>query len=389
MKKNCLSLFILLLASTLIFNACKKDTDDTTETEEKSNILPVSFKVDIPDAISNENASNTKSLKSMHNDSTVISGDSLYEHLTNFIHIGEEASDIVNDIINSIYSLNIDQPLSTQFQGEDDGRTKNLDITADETFDNAIWDYKLQITDADMESAADGGIALVVFWNNNPIKGIAIINPYYCNYNSNNLWLKSVRYKINYAEGTATNNNYESTMEVTITGFPMAPAYQETWALDKLKMFVGKKGDYIDVYGSSNHPNAMIFTNNTVGYNYSFIASGHSVLDIGTAKLALPPSDSDISDGNTILRNYSIKKVLTDETIAYFEQNYSVTYDSTDVAPYLANAEAPAFFDNNGFVSAKTVPGSNTTEYNAIADRLLALTPLTPLEIKNLSIVLP
>ena len=50
---------------------------------------------------------------------------------------------------------------------------------------------------------------------------------------------------------------------------------------------------------------------------------------------------------------------------------------------YLANTEAPGYFDSHGFVSAGVSPGS---EYNDLDTRLLDMSPYNPKEVGNLII---
>jgi midasin (ATPase involved in ribosome maturation) len=58
--------------------------------------------------------------------------------------------------------------------------------------------------------------------------------------------------------------DYESYMIVKITDLPVESATMPVCACNAIKLFVGKKGDIVDVYGNSNHPNARFFTDDTV-----------------------------------------------------------------------------------------------------------------------------
>ena len=98
MKKANLILSVLILFSSLFYQACKKKDD--TEPDDKS-ILPSSFRVDIPDAISQ--AAKKKSTKSTASDT--LQGNDIYEHLTTFIYVGDEASKIVGEIIYAVLGL--------------------------------------------------------------------------------------------------------------------------------------------------------------------------------------------------------------------------------------------------------------------------------------------
>jgi len=51
---------------------------------------------------------------------------------------------------------------------------------------------------------------------------------------------------------------------------------------------------------------------------------------------------------------------------------------------YLANTEAPGYFDSHGFVSAGTSPGD---EYDRLDVRLPDMSPYNPKDVGNLTIV--
>ena len=92
--------FFVLLAGVLFFTAC--ETDPLGPNAENS-ILPEKFSVDIPDAISQD----ISSKKSIAIDT--MKGNNIYEHLTFFIHVGEEAGEIVEGIIRGISIYDIDR----------------------------------------------------------------------------------------------------------------------------------------------------------------------------------------------------------------------------------------------------------------------------------------
>ena len=135
-------------------------------------------------------------------------------------------------------------------------------------------------------------------------------------------------------------------------------------------MFAGKKGDVVDVYGNTNHPNAILFSGN-VGFNWAFVASGNDVTDIGVAEVGLPPSDLDESDRDVLLKDYSIKNVFTTEINSVWPG-----IDPDLLAAYLTNTAAPGYFDNkNGFISGGVSPGA---EWDVLTNRLTALSPYNP-----------
>ena len=78
-------------------------------------------------------------------------------------------------------------------------------------------------------------------------------------------------------------------MIVSIAGLPEIDPFLAPFHMDGMKMFVGKKGDQVDVYGNSSHPNAKFLTEK-VGYNWAFVASGSASEDIAVVELGLPLS---------------------------------------------------------------------------------------------------
>jgi len=148
--------------------------------------------------------------------------------------------------------------------------------------------------------------------------------------------------------------------------------------VNNLKMFVGKSGDHIDVFGNSNHPNATFITADKVGFNWAFAASALESKDIAVAEVGLPASTLDASTRQVILTDNGIQKVFEDQIHATWPG-----IDSSEVAGYLSEMGAPGYFDEYGFVQAESSPG---TEYDASAQRILSLTPYNPKDINGLSI---
>lgn len=144
-----------------------------------------------------------------------------------------------------------------------------------------------------------------------------------------------------------------------------------------MKMFVGKKGDIVDVYGNSDHPNAVFFSAET-GFSWSFVASGNDQLDIAVSEVGLPPSNLDEPSRTVLLEDYSIKNVFSNQIYTLWPN-----IDQTSVDAYLHNTEAPGFFNSNGFIQGGTSPGS---EYDELEGRLPLMSPYNPNEISMLDI---
>jgi hypothetical protein len=134
-------------------------------------------------------------------------------------------------------------------------------------------------------------------------------------------------------------------------------------------MFVGKKGDVVDVYGNSNHPNAILFSGN-VGFNWAFVASGNDPKDIAVAEVGLPPITLDTDDREVLLKDYSIKNVLASEITSVWPQ-----IDPTALDTYLSATSAPGYFNASGFIAGGVSPSA---EFDLLEDRLEDLSPYNP-----------
>ena len=257
----------------------------------------------------------------------------------------------------------------------DDNRAKNLVVESNVSFEGKVWDYELTITDADSEGNADGGKALQIFWNRkSPIMGIAIIKPYNCNR------IKDVNagdaiFRVNYSE--VSELGYDAQMEVLVSGLPMDSPLDNPYSMSTLRMFAGKKGEVVDVFGNSNHPNAILFSGNA-GFNWAFVASGNDTKNIGVGEVGLPPSVLDSDDREVLLKDYSIKNVFTTEITSVWPG-----IDPQLLAIYLQNTSAPGYFGNHGFISGGVSPGA---DWDVLSARLEALSPYNPVEVTNLNV---
>ncbi len=376
--KTIKNLFPVIIAIAVMFQSC--ELDELKQTEENSGILPERFKIDIPTSLSSDLKSTSISQKSTSStQADTLNGNAMYAHLTNFIAIGEAGADIVQNIIFVIAYYDINEPMTMSFESDDDGRIKNLVVEKGGEYAGRMWQYKLTITDAESEADPDGGKALQVFWGTNPIEGIAILRPYHIDRKHDREALDAV-VRLEYSEvGTM---EYDATMMIEIAGLPMPDPRLNPFALNSLKMFVGKDGDRIDIYGNSDHPNASFFTNET-GFNWAFVASGYDSQNIGVAEVGLPPSMLDENDREVLLKEYSIKNVITEEINQWFLEEIGMRPDSSDLAVYLRNADAPGFFADQGFVQGGVSPGP---EYNELVNQINTLSPFNPKSVNELQI---
>jgi hypothetical protein len=368
-------LFVGLLYSVL--TSCQ----DTPKITTSGDILPKSLSVPIPSSLSNStNGVSTGRIAgrviSGRTQGDTLKGNDIYQNLNTFIAVGAAASIVVDEFIDGIRQYHIDRILSLTYVSNDDNRTKNLVVTSQVSFEGSTWDYQLTITDADAQGQADGGVALQIFWNKlAPVKGIAIIKPYNCDRIKNANSGDAV-FRIDYTE--ASTLGYDSQMEVRIAGLPLGNPLTDPFAIGSLHMFAGKKGDVVDVFGNSNHPNGVLFSG-PAGFNYAFVASGSNSANIGVAEVGLPPSDLDDSDRTVLLKQYSIKNVFTTAITSIWPG-----IDQNVLAAYLSNTAAPGYFNSSkGFLSGGVSPGA---DWDALAGRLNALSPYNPLQTSKLEV---
>ncbi len=366
---------IMVVMATFMMTSCEQEPGVQPEDEQES-ILPENFKIDIPSSLSSE-IKKSASLKNTEADT--LKGNQIYKNLTYFVAIGEEAADIVENIIRSIKKYDIQDVIELTYTSDDDGRIKHLVVEEGINFDGRDWQYQLTLTDLESEEAADGGKGLQVFWSNNPTKGVAIIKPYNLNRNDDGA-AGMAMYSVEYSEDKL--GDYDAHMIIEITGLPLPAASIDRFAVDAIKMFVGKNGDIIDVYGNSNHPNARFFTDEE-GFNWAFVASGSKREDVAVAEVGLPSSALDATSREIILNEFSIKNVLTKQINIWFLDKFGMRPDSSDLATYLMNTEAPGFFDNNGFIQGGTAPDRR---YSVFEGRIKELIPYNPKSISELEI---
>ncbi len=365
MKKLGVYLLSGLFIGSLFLGGCTLDEQPQIDDQ---NILPEAFGIDIPNALSY--AGGKKSAAEID----TLKGNDVYQHLRFFIAVGEHGAEIVQHIIISIARFQINKPMEVTYESDDDGRVKHLVVVENSEFDGQSWEFELTVTDVDLEGNEDGGKALQIFWNRNPVKGIAILKPSNID-RVNDANMGEAIFRVDYNE---EDPFYDATMMVYASGLPMPTPLEEPYAMKSMKMFAGAKGDIIDVFGNSDHPNALLISGEP-GFNWAFVASGNEVNDLGVAEVGLPPSNLDEPSRNKLLGYYGIGEVFEREIKAVW--GGLVPQDLIDT--YLHNTEAPGYFDSHGFVAAGSSPSS---EYDELDSRLPDLSPYNPKEIGNLSL---
>uniref|UniRef100_UPI00404AA282 hypothetical protein n=1 Tax=Fulvivirga sp. TaxID=1931237 RepID=UPI00404AA282 len=152
----------------------------------------------------------------------------------------------------------------------------------------------------------------------------------------------------------------------------------DEFSMKNLRMFVGKKGDFVDVYGNSNHPRARLLDESNVGFNWAFVASGNDALNLAVAEVGLPPSNLDADSRAMLLEDYSVRNVFTTRIKSVFPNIPQSLLDA-----YLVNTNPPGFFDRDGFIRSELSPGA---DWNPMAERIKNLAPYNPLETTTLEI---
>ena len=355
-----------VLFFVLIFTSCQKNELDPIQ--DQQNIMPERFMVDIPSSISSAYVYKDANIDTLQ-------GNDIYNHLRTFIHVGEHAAEIVGEIILVIAWHNLSQPMSFTFTSDDDGRLKHVEIVENATFEGYEYQYKMTITDEGPATTDNNeNTALQIFWDKNPIKGVAMLNPYNIDRTTDPEFVETM-YRIDYSE--AGELGYAHHMIVTIDGLPLEEPLENPYSMSTMKMFVGKNGDVVSVFGNSEHPNATFFSGET-GFDWAFTAAGKNSTDIGVAEVGLPSNTLNSSDRYELLVDNSIQKVFEDQIYAVWPW-----IDPETVGAYLYNTEAPGFFDTYGFVQGGTAP---SPAYNSLLNIIAGLTPYNPYEINNLEI---
>ena len=359
----------LLLLFVIFAASCKKEKEKEPQ---PTSIMPARFSIDLPESISSDSLQSLNRISSNHQ----LEGDDIYKHLRVFIHVGEFAAEIMNNIITTLSQVT---GAGTISETGGDGRLKFYKVVTNWVDNSGVvtWEFKLDGFDIDPISG-DSSQAVQVYWNRNPIRGTAILNPYNMNRNEENP--VDLKFRIEYSEDQTNNtNNYEKQMIVSLTNIDST---DQNW-MKNFKMFVGKTGDVLYLWGNSHHPYITIIDTNYVGgKNWAFVAHGNDVLDIGVASVALPPSNTLAADWTLTdwLTNYSIDTVLTQEIFAL-----GIT-DTAAIDAFLKDSVAPGYFVGpTGWVSSGTTVPPNTGFTNTFID-LSGLMPYVPNEIANLTI---
>lgn len=365
MKKQffAVALVMFLSMQAILITSCGKED----EQNENSGQIPTKFTVEIPSTISAE--TNTK----LSVQADTVKGGELYANLRTFIAVGEVSAKAVEDIMKAIAQHNLNQAMSFSFTSNDDGRVKNVVITENVSFENKAYAFYLKMTDT------DGAVAFEVFWNENPISGVAILSFYDFNRNADDKY-KNTRYRVDYSENGSSG--YEQYMVVYLSDFPIEPTGEANrFGINNLKMWVGKKNGVVEVGGNSNHPNVYLVTRTPVGFAWAFVARADVAGTIAVATVGLPPMQHNST--SDLFTTYSMHNVLKGQFHSILDPIYSAVFVELYLQTALANAQSPAYFNTSGFIGA----GANLpTGFSQTFTNLSGLTPYVPKDIYDLKV---
>lgn len=358
MKKT-VQLLIIVIAAGVLFVSCEK--------KKSANIVPDKFSVGISNAISSPDLA--KKALFLEPEQDLLTGETLYRQLRNLVYIGEMSAEMIDATIRTIRRFNIDKPMSLFFESELDNRVKDVEVKENVQLKDATWDYAMYVKD-------DENMALQVFWNIEPVKGLAIMNIGVLNQTA--VINRNAYVMIEYSEDDAFYDRY---MMVHITNMDSLTIN----FMNKMKLFAGQKGDVVYIRGNSNHPSAVIIdAANTEGKSWAFVAKNNVIRDVATAKVALPPPMEEVS--TNLWENYSMEKVLEEEVRVVFGQLQPTELEAL-VTLVTRNAKTPAFFNSNGFVAAGADKRPADIGFSDELVNLDDLMPFPPIEVKNLQIV--
>lgn len=346
----------ILIFGVLFLLACSEEKDKIDDID--SGNLPNQFTVDIPSTLSNPSGLSAGRVK----ENQQLSASDIYGGLRGFIYVGEQAAVALEEIIKVAAVVKISGLDEFTIESDDDGVSKTFTFNTNVSYGSTSYANEMIVTDE------GGEMALQVVWNNSPVSGTAILNPYYLDHNEGQELIDTF-YRLDYQESLDGDTQE---MTVSISGIPLEEG------LDNLKMTVTKNGDVVEVFGNSNHPDLTIVNeNNPVDRNYAFIARADVSNDVAVAEVALPLSSEETND---VMEDYSLHSVIDADI-----KSVGIT-DQDAIDSYLEHAVPPAYFDDiTGFLGAgDDVPTNEgfTSEFIDLSD----MSPYVPKDVASLSV---
>jgi len=359
MKKISRIGLIFSLIGASIFWGCKKE-----ETDSGDSLIPTNFVIDIPESISK--VGNASGLRTNTSTAT-FDGAVQYEALRAYIGLGENSVDAMRNIMKVANDLLKNKISTFTFKSDDDGREKIIVVTEKSYRNGETWQYEMVVTDKE-----SGNLALQCVWNKTSLKGIVVMDPDQLNYTDPT---KEVMYRCDFEVNPV---GYDQSMFVQISN-PL-----NANGLKNFNMQVFRKGEIVEVLGTSFHPTLKIDKNSTTepGLCYAFVAKGDQKKNIGIAKVGFPYAN--ITTNTDLDKSYNL--------IWLYRESYKAGPDyanQTDqqIDDYIrangANLDSPGYFRSSGLISSGTnVPTDFSTDFVTIPN----LKPIVPKQVMDQTI---
>lgn len=359
MKKiSKIGLFFSLVGASIFF-ACKKE-----DTGSGDSLVPLNFVIDIPESISK--VGNPGGQRTTATTAT-FDGAVQYESLRAYIGLGENSVQVMRKIMQVANDLLKNKISTLTFKSDDDGREKILVVTEKPYREGETWQYEMLLTDK-----ASGNLALQCVWNKTSLKGIVVMDPDQLNYTDPT---KDVMYRCDFEINPV---GYDQSMFVQITN-PL-----NANGLKCFDMQVYRKGDIVEVTGTSFHPTLKIDKNSTTepGLCYAFVAKGDQKKNVGVAKVGFPFAN--VTTNSDLDKTYNLIWLYRESYKAgpdYAGQNDQQIDDF--IIANGANLESPGYFKSSGLVSSGTnIPTDFSSDFASISN----LKPTIPTKVRDLII---
>ena len=352
MKANSVRIWISVL-SVVILSGCADLQIQNPREIVVNEILPENFTIDIPDVISQP-----VPFVDGHLTEDIIQIEVIYDNIRGIVAAGEASTDVLNGFLDELRAANIDSAVSFSIISTIDGRRKDINISR-----GFLTPYHMTIDDEGGERAVE------MSWGNEPPRVSGTIKPFNVDRSLDEA-LAETFYSFRYSDD---DQDYDESVILSINNFPDSAGFTN------MMMFAGRKGDIIDIFGNSYHPDIMLIDPSFVGgRNYVFTARVNRQQNVGFATLSLPPSAVDGID--EIYNDFSLFSVLEEELESVGNTDDEFTAD------YLMTATPPAFFvGDEGFVSS----GANVPDNLAFSAAFLDLTPvvfISPITVRDLEL---
>ncbi len=356
-----LILSLVIFTGFVVLTSCEQFKLEP-ETDLYDKTFPAEVNFELPTAISSDEI--LKNFK-------VISGNAVHNYLRNFIFIGYEITEIINSTYKRLAAIDVEGLSEFSYTGVD-GNIKHVSIREDNFHNSRHWDYYMEIYDNDFAN-----LALQVFWNDSSTEQFVILKPNLLNHYKMQDHA-DVMFAFEYL-GEASNHTYESSVYIGVSGLTISE--QNPYAPNNIKLFFGLKDHLIDFTGSSNNPNASLYSTAIFGKNWLFRGKADPTENLALLELSLP--ETDIENTENIMTEFSLKNVILKELKEeYIYNGFTDTEILSDKNIDISTIDSPAWFNSEGFQSS----GENVPDEYTHLSNFNTLAPFSPLEVRNDSV---